>query len=231
MSREHWDRQASNWARWARTPNFDAYWKYSPAFFELVPTPKNRTLEIGCGEGRVARDLQKRGHQVIAVDATAGLIALARDADPAGIYLRCDAAALPFDSHAFDLAVFYNSLMDIDDMESSVQEAARVLKPGGALCACVTHPMADAGHFESREPGARFVIEDSYLGQRRWVEAPMERGELRMDFAGWAYPLEGYFGALERAGFVIEALREPPLANDERWSRIPTFLMLRARTH
>jgi len=120
--------------------------------------------------------------------------------------------------------------MDIDDMERSVEEAARVLKPGGALCACVTHPIADAGHFESREPGARFVIEGSYLGQRRWIEAPMERGGLRMDFAGWTYPLEGYFGALERAGFVIEALREPPLANDERWSRIPTFLMWRART-
>jgi len=194
-----------------------------------VPAPIGRTLEVGCGEGRVARDLQKRGHRVTAVDATAGLITLARDADPAGEYLRSDAAALPFDSLTFDLAVFYNSLMDIDDMESSVQDAARVLKSGGALCACVTHPIADAGHFESPEPGATFAIEGSYLGQRRWIEAPMERDGLRMDFAGWAYPLEGYFGAFERAGFVIEAVREPPLANDERWSRIPTFLMWRAR--
>ena len=194
-----------------------------------MPAPIGRTLEVGCGEGRVARDLQKRGHRVTAVDATAGLITLARDADPAGEYLRSDAAALPFDSLTFDLAVFYNSLMDIDDMESSVQDAARVLKSGGALCACVTHPIADAGHFESPEPGAMFAIEGSYLGQRRWIEAPMERDGLRMDFAGWAYPLEGYFGAFERAGFVIEAVREPPLANDERWSRIPTFLMWRAR--
>ena len=34
-----------------------------------------------------------------------------------------------------------------------------------------------------------------------------------MQFAGWAYPLEGYFRALEDAGFAIEALREPP----DRW--------------
>jgi SAM-dependent methyltransferase len=237
VSREHWDRQSANWAAWARTPDFDAYWRYSPAFFELVPAPRGRTLEVGCGEGRVARDLAGRGHHVVAVDSTAALIALARDADANGAYLRCDAAALPFASQTFDLAVFYNSLMDIDDMERAVREAARVLRPGGALCACATHPIADAGHFESREPDAGFVIDGGYLGPRRWFQAAMERDGLRMDFAGWAYPLEGYFGAFEQAGLVIEALREPalpdaadsPKASDERWRRIPNFLMWRAR--
>ena len=230
MSREHWERQASNWAAWARTPGFDAYWTYSPTFFELVPEPRGRTLEVGCGEGRVTRDLGKRGHDVTAVDSTAPLIALARDADPTGKYLRCDAAALPFAPNTFDLAVFYNSLMDIDDMESSVQEAARVLQPGGALCACVTHPMADAGQFESREGDAPFVVKGAYLGPRRWFEGAEERGGLQMHFAGWAYSLEGYLGPLERAGFAIEAVREPPARNDdERWRRIPNFLMWRAR--
>jgi ubiquinone/menaquinone biosynthesis C-methylase UbiE len=159
VSREHWERQASNWAAWARTPDFDAYWKYATAFFELVPAPRGRTLEIGCGEGRVARDLAARGHRVVAVDASAELLALARAADPGGSYLRCDAAALPFADASFDLVVFYNSLMDVDDMEGSVREGARVLSRGGHLCACVTHPMADAGRFESGEPDAPFVIE------------------------------------------------------------------------
>ena len=226
MSREHWDRQASNWAAWARTPNFDAYWEYSPAFFELVPPPQHLTLEIGCGEGRVTRDLAKRGHRVVSVDATAQLIRLARDADPAGMYVRCDAAALPFADEFFDLAVFYNSLMDIDDMESAVREASRVLRRGGAVTACVTHPIADAGHFTSREADAPFVIDDTYLGPRRWLEIPMKRDGLYMDFAGWGYPLEGYFGPLERAGFLIEAVREP--AGEQRWGRIPNFLMWRA---
>ena len=134
MSRAHWDRQASNWVAWARTPDFDAYWKYSPAFFDLVPRPSGLTLEVGCGKGRVTRDLARRGHRVVAVDATDKLIRLARDADPGNHYLRCDAAALPFANSAFDLAVFYNSLMDIDDMEAAVSEAARVLDAGGTMC-------------------------------------------------------------------------------------------------
>jgi len=229
MSREHWEKQASNWAAWARTPNFDAYWEYSPAFFELVPAPGRRTLEVGCGEGRVSRDLVKRGHRVTACDSTFELLKLAADADEASGYLRCDAAALPFRDESFDLAVFYNSLMDIDDMEASVREAARVLTPGGRMCACVTHPIPDAGKFESSEDDARFVISGTYLGDRRWIEIiPMERGGLRMEFAGWAYPLEGYFRVLEDAGFAIEAVREPPGKQDGRWTRIPLFLMWRA---
>jgi SAM-dependent methyltransferase len=236
VSREHWDRQASNWAAWARTPDFDAYWKYAPAFFELVPGPRGRTLEVGCGEGRVTRDLVTRGHRVVAVDSTSELLKLARDADPASPYLQCDAAALPFAEASFDLVVFYNSLMDVDDMEGSVGEAARVLSPSGRLCVCVTHPTADAGRFESREPDAAFVIEDTYLGPRRWFEMQVEREGLEMHFTGWAYPLEAYFKAMEDAGFVVEALREPTLddptvmkhPSEERWRRIPNFLMWRA---
>jgi SAM-dependent methyltransferase len=230
VSREHWEKQANNWAAWARTPDFDAYWKYSPAFFELVPQPQGRTLEVGCGEGRVTRDLSRRGHSVVAIDPVAALIRLARDADAGNDYLRCDSAALPFADGSFDLAVFYNSLMDLDDMEGSLLEAARVLRPDGKLCACVTHPIADAGQFESRDAGAPFAIKGSYLGPRRWLElAVVHRDGLTMDFSGWAYPLETYFRAMERAGFMVQALREPPaVEDDQQWRRIPLFLMWRA---
>src|SRR5438445_11435192 len=151
MSREHWEKESANWAAWARRPDFDAYWKYSPTFFELLPPPGDRTLDLGCGEGRVSRDLVERGHRVIGVDASASLVRVADDADAGSLYLRADAAALPLVDECFDLVVAYNSLMDVDDMDGSVREVARVLQPGGSLCACVTHPLADAGRFESRE--------------------------------------------------------------------------------
>jgi len=236
MPREHWEEQAQNWAGWARTPDFDAYWKYAPMFFELLPPRGARTLEVGCGEGRVSRDLAARGHRVIGLDTSPTLLKLAREAYPRGRYLRADAAALPFAGESFDLVVAYNSLMDVDDMPGSVREAARVLRPGGALCACVTHPMADAGGFESRAGDAPFVIRGSYLGGRRPFELEVERDGQRMHFKGWAYPLEDYFLALEAAGLPLQALREPAVpqttvaryASENRWRRIPNFLFLRA---
>jgi SAM-dependent methyltransferase len=236
VSRKHWEHQAGHWAAWARRPDFDAYWKYAPAFFELVPPPGMRTLEVGCGEGLVSRDLHARGHHVTAVDITQQLLSLAHQASPGLNHVRCDAAALPFTDASFDLTILYNSLMDVDDMEGTVKEAARVLARGGHMCVCVTHPLADAGAFKSREGDAPFVIEDTYLGPRRWLEAAVERDGLTMNFAGWAYPMEAYSRALEAAGLAVEALREPRVEDAEtlrnpselRWRRIPIFLMWRA---
>lgn len=229
MSRQHWEKIAGEWSTWARRPGFDSYWQYSDAFFELVPPPGHQTLEVGCGEGRVARDLAARGHRVVGVDASPTLIRMAQEADAGGSYVRCDASALPFAEASFDVAVFYNSLMDFDDMEAGVREAARVLTPAGILCASVTHPMQEAGRFASQDPDAPFVIQDDYLEYPRPFEAAVEDGGVKMHFRGWAYPVEAYSRALERAGFAIQAIREPRVENgDARWRRIPLFLMWRA---
>ena len=93
----------------------------------------------------MCRDLADRGYAVTGLDASPTLVGAAGDRDPAGAYVVGQAEALPFPDAAFDLVVSYNSLMDVDDMPRAVSEAARVLEAGGHLCACVTHPLADAG--------------------------------------------------------------------------------------
>jgi ubiquinone/menaquinone biosynthesis C-methylase UbiE len=226
-----WEEQAQNWIALARSPD-ESYWAHRELFFELVPHPGACTLEIGCGEGRVARDLRDRGHTVVGIDASPTLLAAAAEADPDGDYRVSDAAALPFENESFDLVVAYNSLMDIDDMEGAVHEASRVLRSGGRFCICVTHPVNDAGRFEHDEPGAAFLI-SLYRGRRRYDEW-FERAGLKMRFVNWCYPLDAYTGALEAAGFLIEAFREPAVDRSavtprgERRLRIPNFLLIRA---
>ena len=231
-----WEREAENWVRWVRTPGHDSYWYYGASFLDdIVPVPGWRTLDIGCGEGRVARDLRQRGHRVVALDASPTMIGHASQVDSESRYLLADAAALPFADASFDIAVAYNSLMDVEDMPAAVAEAARVLQPGGRLCVSVTHPVNDAGAFSGDEPDAPFVIEGSYLGKRRF-EGTFERDGLRMTFRGWCYALEDYSRALESAGFLIERIREPASTDEAvasrssylRWQRVPMFLQIRA---
>jgi len=205
-----WEERAPDWMAWARTPGHDAYWTYRHAFFELLPAapPAWRVLEVGCGEGRVARDLAARGHRVTALDASPTLVAAAAEADAASDYVLGDAMALPFDDAAFDLVVAYNVLMDVEDMPQAVTEASRVLAPAGHLCACVTHPLADAGQWATEEGETRFVLHRSYLRGGPF-EATEERGGLRMTFDGFTHSMESYARVFEEAGLVIEAMREP----------------------
>ena len=224
------EEQATAWIEWARWPR-DAYWFYRDSFFELLPGPR-RTVEVGCGEGRVSRDLSERGYDVVGLDSSATLVRAARDVDPDGHYVVGAAESLPFDDGTFELVVAYNSLMDVDDMPAAIGEIARVLGPNGVLCACITHPMIDSGRWADEET---FVIAEPYLDRRRY-EATFERPDLPpFTFHGWVYPLEAYSRALEEAEFVIDALREPPMPDalarqrpSARWQRLPNFVMFRA---
>jgi Methylase involved in ubiquinone/menaquinone biosynthesis len=190
---------------------------------------------MGCGEGRVARDLQQRGYRVVGLDLSETLIKYAAMADARSLYVRGNASSLPFASSSFDLVVAYNSLMDIEDMPGAVAEAARVLRSGGWMCISITHPLNDAGRFASSEPDAPFVIEGSYLGKRDF-EARFEHDGMEMIFSGWAYPLEEYFSAFSEAGLLVESLREPPAPpetvekdpTERHWQRVPLFAQIRA---
>jgi ubiquinone/menaquinone biosynthesis C-methylase UbiE len=150
--------------------------------------------------------------------------------------LVADAARLPFDDGAADLAVAFMSLHDVDDMPGAILEAGRVVSRGGAFCLAIVHPINSAGRFESYDPDARYVIDESYLNTHRYQDS-IERDGLRMTFNSRHWPLEAYFRALERSGFVVEALTEPTVdaasiaqrPDRARWRRLPLFLDLRAR--
>lgn len=232
MAVDEWEQETENWIRWARTRGFDAYWYYRDAFFDsIVPPAGERTLEVGCGEGRVARDLVEREYHVTALDPAPSLVSHAREEDSRGRYLVGEGAALPFPAGCFDLVVAYNALQVVADMRGTVQECARVLRRDGRLCVCVAHPVTDMGRWVNDTDPARFELRAPYFENTR-VEDSVERDGLRTTFRGWTYTLEDYALAFHDAGFDIEMLREPqPVAGShyDLWARIPLFMNVRAR--
>ncbi|WP_175863944.1 class I SAM-dependent methyltransferase [Burkholderia cepacia] len=230
---EHWTQVADQWIGWAGKPGHDAFWKYRAGLAAYIGRDTGRALEIGCGEGRVSRELKALGYDVTATDVVPAMLDAARHADSAHRYELADAASLPFDAASFDLVMAYNVLMDLDDMQRALNEARRVLKPGGLLFISLVHPFRDRGGFAGPQPDAPFVLKGSYFW-REHFDGVETRDGLSMHFAGWSLPLQAYMDALEAAGFAIVSLREPPPDHADtdqlkQWARVPLFLWIKAR--
>jgi SAM-dependent methyltransferase len=233
--RDRWDAEARRWIEWARTPGHDSYWRFHrDQFLRLLPPPGRQTVDIGCGEGRLTRDLKKLGHRVIGIDASPTLVDAARSSERSMDIRMADANALPLEDASADLAVAFMSLHDIDAMPGAIREAARILEPGGKLCFAIVHPINSAGSFEQGSDDAPFVIQGDYLREFAYADT-IERAGLRMTFHSRHRPLESYFLALQEADLLVETLREPSVPDHavgpetgRRWQRLPLFLHVRA---
>jgi ubiquinone/menaquinone biosynthesis C-methylase UbiE len=218
-----WDEQADSWAAFARTPGHDFSHEQTnfPPFLELLPPPGRATLDVGCGEGRVGAELQRLGHEVVGVDSSPRMVELARERHEA---IVADAAALPFDDGAFDLVIAYMSLMNMDDMEGGVLEAARVLESGGRFCFAVLHPLWAACDWPIPQDLEDPALVSAYFDAptKVWTS---ERDGITMTFHDRVIPLETYSRALEGVGLMIETLREIP---SRRRPQLPLFLHVRA---
>jgi SAM-dependent methyltransferase len=229
--RDAWDEHAGDWIVWARAPGHDSYWRFHrDAFLPLVPAPGHLTVDLGCGEGRLGRDLRRLGHRVVGIDASPTMLAAAAS-HPVGLPVTVgDAAWLPLAGAAADCVIAFMCLQDVDDMEQAVAEAARVLRPGGRLVMAITHPANTAGHFAPGPEDATrpFVILGSWF-ERRMTRDTCERDGYTMTFHSEHRSLQTYVDALADAGFLIERLREvgEPDPTD-KWHRIPLFLHIRA---
>lgn len=231
--RRHWDGIADTWIRWTSTPGQDPFGDgiNLPALMDLVPAPSGRTLEVGCGEGRVARLLAARGHRVMGLD---GSPRLAQEAASRGLGVGvADGTSLPIASESVGLAVSCMVLMDVPDLDDHLAELARVLRPGGTLLVAILHPLCVSG-FPMGDEFLTFAVGD-YL-----AEEPMEwtatRGEESIAYRFWRRPVSTYLTALGAAGLPVVEAREPApddamvtaLPEARPWARVPLFLHLRA---
>jgi len=123
-----WGSRATDWAYlwepYARSAN-------RAVFDQLAVGDGTRLLDIACGSGFAAHLASEGGAAVSGIDASEGLITIARARTPEGDFRVGDMFALPFPDASFDAATSFNGIWK--GCEAALLEARRVLVPGGRL--------------------------------------------------------------------------------------------------
>jgi SAM-dependent methyltransferase len=96
-----------------------------------------RALDLGCGTGVITLALAERGFDVVGVDHSPDMLAIAKEklerSSTAGKHdlMTADVRALPLPSAEFDCVTCQGLLHHLDDIRPCIEELVRVLKPGG----------------------------------------------------------------------------------------------------
>jgi SAM-dependent methyltransferase len=234
---DHWERHAQ-W--WQREFSAGADPEYEEQILPLAAeclAGAERVLDIGCGEGQVARLASALGSGlVVGVDPTAAQIGVAASRAGGPLYARATASGLPFADASFDAAVACLVFEHIRDVDDAIAEVARVLRLGGRFAFFLNHPLLqtpNSGWIDDQmlDPPEQYWRIGAYLIEDETIE------EVEKDiFIPFIHrPLSRYVNALAGNELVIEQMDEPAppqgfLARASEYAdaaTIPRLLLLR----
>ncbi|MGI8661745.1 MAG: SAM-dependent methyltransferase [Acidimicrobiales bacterium] len=170
--------------------------------------PGARVLDVGCGPGRHALAMARRGIEVVGIDVSARFVAIAAEDTPAGApvtFRRLDARELDYTAE-FDAAISLCQgafgLVGPGDDERVLAGIARALRPGARLALS-----AFSSYFQLRypQPGGTFDVATGVHHERTVVKD--ETGaEAEADLWTTCYTPRELTLLVERAGLIVEAI-------------------------
>ena len=188
--------------------SFERYFDRFP-FEEL--DDQSLGLDVGCGTGRWAAQVQREGHQLVALDASPEALRVAARTATDAPLLCGSAVELPLADGAFDYAFSLGVLHHLPDTEGALREIHRVLTPGAPFLVYLYYA------FDNRPAWFRTLWTASDLA-RRWISGlpPGRRLAVTRLIAAVVYwPAERLARLLERLGvdpsrLPLSAYRDQP---------------------
>ncbi len=224
----------------------DFYEQFAPDLYEDPPMAALlglvgdvaglRLLDLACGHGRLARELARRGGQVVGVDIAAALLAKARAREAVSplqiAYVHTDAASPEtLAGEIFDGVVCSFGLSDIDDLDGAVATVARVLRPGGFFAFSIVHPCFPG--WQAKQASPSWQPGRGYYDEVWWRAEGPAHG-LRPKVGANHRMLSTYLNTLARHGLVVEEVAEP--MPEPEWidaapntGPVPVYLVVRCR--
>ncbi|WIX89463.1 GrpB family protein [Amycolatopsis sp. DG1A-15b] len=222
---EQYDGHSEAYAEHAEKSVTNAFYD-RPAILDLAGDVDGLSvLDAGCAAGHLSALLAGRGADVLGVDSSAGMIAVARRkfGDVARFEVADIARPLAVPDASIDVVTASLVLHYLADWGPALAEFRRILKPGGALVFSVHHPGEDWRWFGKENYFELELLEDEF--------PPGHHVRFHRR------PLSWTFQAVRDAGFAVDRLVEPmPLpeaeAADPKWTANlrtkPRFLYFRA---
>jgi SAM-dependent methyltransferase len=177
----------AKWAPFYDAPGNEMVDLEQPVVREILEgLPVGVALDAACGTGRHTSYLASLRHQVIGVDASPEMLAIARAKVPDAEFHEADLHSLPVADESIDVVVCALALVHVPDLEAALAEFVRVLRPGGHLV--VSDPRGIIGTIG---PPAIKRMPDATLGYMR----------------SWFRPTSEYLGAALRLGLQVRRSR------------------------
>ena len=156
-----------------------------------------RLLDVASGPGYVAAAAAERDAAATGVDFSGPMVAAAAKRHPAIEFRRGDAEDLPFDGGSFDAVTINFGLLHLARPDRALEEACRVLRPGGRIGFTVwARPVETAG----------FGITLGAILTHGDMNAPLPEGPPFFRFSDW----EECRRSLRRAGFMDPEVKKIP---------------------
>jgi len=196
---ESWKKNAEPWTRAIRAQAIASRRLVTDRAIvdAVMATTPESALDLGCGEGWLARTLLAQGIQVLGVDVVPELVVRAREASPGGdfrvaSYEEIARGAL---ETRFDTNVANFSLIGAEAVDDLIAATPGLLNAGGSLVIQTLHPAFNAGdRYETGwRTGSWTGFSDDFVDPPPW----------------YFRTLADWIGLLIRSGLRLESLREP----------------------
>ena len=207
---DHWERHARWWQKGFTAGADPEYEEQIIPLAAACLAGAGHVLDVGCGEGQVARLASSLGARAAGVDPTSAQLAVAAERGGGPTYARAVAAALPFADDTFDAVVACLVFEHIRDVDDAIAEVARVLVPNGRFAFVLNHPLLQtpsSGWIDDQilDPPEQYWRIGPYLVEDETLEE-VEKGV----FIPFIHrPLSRYVNAMVANGLTIVRMEEP----------------------
>lgn len=248
---KHYNESAAEYHRHVSDPNasiFHAYYEKPAIRAELPDLHGLEVVSIGCGSGVDTRWLANNGaRSVVGIDISEGLLDIARKNNPDIEFRHMDMERLDFADDSFDLAYSSLAIHYIDDWTKALQEARRVLRPGGLYIFSAGHPIDSAMEY-AEEAGMKYArlgrkvdpetstrtVYGDYLAAKTEGTKPLGGTLATVDVIVYHRTFSKMLAQVLGSGFTIERVVEPQPTEEmkavdagmyDQLTKIPTFII------